>query len=748
MLSNSKFMKKPFNIFIITALSSLCGLSALADDSEKVTQLRDVEIVSVKQMPVNILEPVSRLDSAIISSTNVKSMKGVSEIAPNIYMPEYGSRMTSSIYVRGLGTRIDQPVVGLNVDNVPYLNKDNYDFELIDLERIEVIRGSSGVLNGRNALGGQINITTLSPWKFNGVKAIAEYGKANTARIGAGWFGKLSEKLATSVTGYYNHTDGFFHNQATGNHVGGENAGGARWKMSWHPQSRWSLMNVASVTAGRQNGYPYASTETGLIAYNDPSFYRRTNFTDGLTASYTGNRMIATSITSVQYSDDNMTLDQDFLPEDYFTITQKRREWTLTQDIFAKGTRGHYNWLLGAFGFYKSGEMNAPVTFLNTGLERLIEGSVNKILPANMVLRWDERSMLLGNDFDTRNGGFALYHQSAYSVGNFTFQLGLRWDIEHVALDYRSDVDASVTMYRTLPTGAMVPLQQRPLTLHDSGSLSQTYNEILPQVAVGYNVGDWELSARVAKGYKAGGFNTQMFSDVLQQQLMETVGVPVTYDIEGMLTYKPEKAWTYEVSANFSTPSRNFSSELVLFLMAVRDQQLTVFPEGNTTGRAMTNAGRTRSLGVEWTGRWSPINDLNLIWSYGFTNAVFTKYSNGVEDLEGKRLPYAPAHTLFIKGGYDLPMSFRDVKPSVNIYTRGVGDICWNDENTIRQKFYATLGASLDFVHPRWSLSLWGENLTKTKYDTFYFESIGNSFVQRGRPISFGATLRLNIPKI
>ena len=738
-------MKK--TIISLSALA-LVASTASADSTaadQTVTQLRDVEIVGVKQMPVNPLEPVSKLDSATISTTNVTSMKGVSEIAPNFYMPEYGSRMTSSIYVRGLGARIDQPVVGLNVDNVPYLNKDNYDFDLIDIESIEVVRGSSGVLNGRNSLGGQINIKTLSPWNFNGFKALAEYGKANSARVGAGWFGKLSSKVASSLTGYYTHTDGFFHNDETGEHSGRENAGGARWKLSWHPESRWSLMNTASVTTGKQNGYPYASLETGKIGYTDPTFYQRTNFTDGLTVSYSGKRMIATSITSVQYSDDNMTLDQDFLPEDYFTLTQARKEWTWTQDIFAKGTRGRYNWLMGAFGFYKSGRMNAPVTFLNTGLERLIENNVNSILPSGMSLRWDDRSMVLGNDFDIRNGGFAIYHQSAYTLGRFVFQAGLRWDIERAMLDYRSDVDATVTMYRALPTGAQIPLAQRELALHDKGSLSQTFNELLPQISVGYNGDRWQASARVAKGYKAGGYNTQMFSDVLQQQLMETVGVPVSYDIEGMLTYRPEKAWTYELSGEYSTPSHNFNTELVLFLMAVRDQQLTVFPEGNTTGRAMTNAGQTRSMGVEWTGRWNLCDPLSLSWSYGFTNAVFTKYSNGHEDLKGNRLPYAPAHTLFARAAWDMPFTVATAKPSLSVYTRGAGDIYWDDENSVSQKLYATLGASIDFNHAKGSLSLWGENLTNTRYNTFYFVSIGNGFVQRGRPVSFGVTLRLNL---
>ena len=71
------------------------------------------------------VEAVTTLGQAEIERLNLVNIKQVSEIAPNFYMPQYGSRMTSSVYVRGLGTRIDQPVVGLNIDNVPLINKDN-----------------------------------------------------------------------------------------------------------------------------------------------------------------------------------------------------------------------------------------------------------------------------------------------------------------------------------------------------------------------------------------------------------------------------------------------------------------------------------------------------------------------------------------------------------------------------------------------------------------------------------------------
>ncbi len=735
-------MSKPIITFglAMIAMTSMAQEGLPADSAGVV--LRDVEVVSVKRTATNPLEPVTSINATEIERLDVNAVKDLGVVVPNFYMPDYGSRMTSSIYVRGLGARIDQPVVGLNVDNVPYMNKDNFDFDLIDIDRVEVVRGSVGVLNGRNSIGGQINVTTLSPWKVSGLRLLAEYGKANTARFGAGWYGRISSKLATSVTGYYNHTDGYWRNSFDGKRVGGENAGGARWKLSWHPGSRWSLMNVAAVTAGKDYGYPYESLATGRIEYNDPSFYRRLTVTDGLTVSYTGERMIATSVTSVQYSDDNMTLDQDFLPEDYFTLTQKRHEWAWTQDLYAKGVRGRYNWLMGAFGFYKNSDMTAPVTFKDTGLKRLIEDNINRVTPAGMDVRFDERSMVLGSDFDTRTGGFALYHQSSVKFGKFLAQLGLRWDIEHISLDYNSDVDASVTMYRTMPNGAQIPLATRPLAVHDAGVLSKTYNQILPQLAVGYDDGAWQVSARVSKGYKAGGYNTQMFSDILQQQLMESAGVPAQYDITSMLTYKPEKAWTYELTGQYTDPSGRLDVEAVVFLMKVRDQQLTVFPEGQTTGRAMTNAGRTRSAGVELSARWRPVKRFTLMGSYGFTDAGFTKYDNGHEDLKGKHLPYAPSNTLFASAAVTLP-ELGKVTPTLNLFTRGAGRIYWDDANTVSQNFYATLGASLVLDHAKGSLTLWGENLTNARYNTFYFVSIGNTFVQRARPVTFGVTLRL-----
>ena len=74
-----------------------------------------------------------------------------------------------------------------------------------------------------------------------------------------------------------------------------------------------------------------------------------------------------------------------------------------------------------------------------------------------------------------------------------------------------------------------------------------------------------------------------------------------------------------------------------------------------------------------------------------------------------------------------------------------LGDAFWkNEENSIRQPFYALLGASATLAGEHYALELWGKNITATRYHTFYFVSIGHTFLQRGHGATMGATLRLN----
>ena len=165
-------------ILITAAATGVVALGA-ADmrPDQQLDSLISLPQVSVTAIKGGVLanhdEAITVVNHAEIERDNLVNIKQVSEMAPNFYMPQYGSRMTSSVYVRGLGTRIDQPVVGLNIDNVPIINKDNFDFDLADISRIEILRGPQNILYGRNTMGGLVNIHTLSPFNFEGVRPVS-----------------------------------------------------------------------------------------------------------------------------------------------------------------------------------------------------------------------------------------------------------------------------------------------------------------------------------------------------------------------------------------------------------------------------------------------------------------------------------------------------------------------------------------------------------------------------------------------
>ena len=711
-------------------------------EADTVLTLREVSVTGIKGGALaNHDEAVTSLGEAALQRLDVVNIKQASEIAPNFYIPAYGSRMTSTVYVRGLGARIDQPVVGLNIDNVPILNKDNFDFDLTDIARLEILRGPQNILYGSNTMGGLINIYTLSPLSWQGVRLRATYGNHNTYKASAAIYGRLAPGLGMGLNLLATGTDGFYRNEYNNTPAGRERDWSARWKTAWRPAENVMVENAATLTIARQNGYPYQSVASGKIAYNDTCYYRRTSFTDGLTVKHRFRGIDFSSIISFQYIDDDMTLDQDFLPVDYFTLTQARKEWGVTADFVARGSKGAYRWLGGAFGFGKRGRMSAPVTFGDYGITNLLEAKPTQQNPS-YPLRWDERSFLLGSDFTLPSWGASAYHESSLTLGDWNLTLGLRFDWEHAAIDYHSHCESSFTYYHDGE-----PYRNVPVKIDKRGALSKDFFQLLPKLSVSYTLpaSAGNIYASATKGYKAGGYNTQMFSQVLQQDVMEFTGINPDYDLEETIGYDPEKNWTFEAGAHLSFLGGRLRADAALFWIECADQQLTVFPEGDTTGRMMTNAGKSRSRGVELSGTFSA-GDWEFRASYGHTDARFREFDNGKADYSGNTVPYAPANTLFAGATWGKSfsgMALTGLTAQANV--RGVGRVWWDEANTVSQPFYCSVGASATADFGDLAVELWADNITATQYDTFYFVSIRNAFLQRGPGATFGLTARWNL---
>ena len=722
----------------------------VAAEVDTTVVLEGVSVTAIKQQSnlANIGSQATIIGRQSIESQGIATVRGASDLVPNFFLPDYGSRMTSTIYVRGLGARIDQPSMGLNIDNVPVLCKENYDFDIADIARVEMLRGPQSTLYGRNTMGGLMNVYTLSPLSWQGTRIIAELASHMTLKLGASHYARVGEKLGISGSIYYTSTQGQYKNEYNGKNCDWERQGSARIKVVWQPSPSLTVSNTLSGSTSRQGGYPYEWVEAGRIAYNDTCFYRRTSVMDGLTINKSFERWSLSSITSYQYINDNMTLDQDFTPLPYFTLTQARREHAVTQELVARSHGdGSYKWLAGAFGFYRRYRMDAPVTFKDTGIASLIEGHINSVNPSYPVV-WRERSFELGSRFTNPTWGVALYHQSSLDWRRFTFTAGLRLDYEHASLRYNSETH---TGYDIIETATGQIYHSSNIDINDGGALSKHFVELLPKLAVTYHLPtDCRASvyASVSKGYKAGGFNTQMFSDVLQQRLMGIMGIGAAYDVNDIVGYKPEKAWNYEVGAHFESVNHRISADVAAFYIDCHDRQMTIFPDGTTTGRIMTNAGKTRSLGAEASMSVNFTSDFGMNVSYGYCDARFVRYNDGKADYRDKRVPYCPQHTLYaqafytynIKGGSKWAQSI-----TLDASVKGTGEIYWNEANSLQQPFYALLTSSITLKGKHYSLQLWGQNLTGTSYSTFYFVSIGHEFLQRGRGRMLGATLRVNI---
>ncbi len=724
------------------------------DFADSTRWLGEITVTAIKQNQDLSLQPLAStvIDRRQIERWNVNSLRGVGEVAPNFYMPDYGSRTTSSIYVRGLGSRMDQPAVGMTVDNVPLLNKNAYDFMLVDIDRIEVLRGPQSTLYGRNTMGGQINIYTLKPMNYQGSRVSATMGNGPEVNMSVAHYQKFNPSVAMAFSGNIVFSDGFYKNAYNARKVGTEKGGGLRWTTQWQISPVVSADNTAAFNFSQNGGYEYQYFGSGIINYNDTCFYRRNTVRDALTVKWNARHFTLSSITSFQHITDNLTLDQDFLPLSYFTLTQAIHESSLTQDVVARGSVGKYSWLAGLFGFYKNTIMRAPVMLKDDGIAALITDRINRNDNIPVSISFDEPNIDLQSNFRMPTWGIAAYHQSSLDLGRFNFALGMRLDYESSKLDYGSVCNTAYSVY--MKARPQVAIMQGDVNIDENGNLNRHYLEFVPKLTMSYSLpfeSGSSLYASVGKGYKSGGYNTQMFSEILQQRMMTEMmsAMPgmtadnTDSDVSDIITYAPEKSWNYEIGAHIGCAQGRVMTDIALFYIDLTDQQLTAFPDESTTGRITTNAGKSRSFGAEFQTRFSPIEKWMFNLSYGYTNAKFRQYVDGADNYKGKYVPYAPMHTLFASGTYSHSVG-REWNLSYTMSVRGVGRIYWNEANELSQPFYAQMGASVNAKRDWIELEAWMENVTGTKFDTFYFESVGNKFVQRGKPRRFGLTVRIN----
>jgi outer membrane receptor protein involved in Fe transport len=222
-------------------------------------------------------------------------------------------------------------------------------------------------------------------------------------------------------------------------------------------------------------------------------------------------------------------------------------------------------------------------------------------------------------------------------------------------------------------------------------------------------------------------------------------------DINTAMRYKPEYTWNYEIGGHLTLWNGRLTADLSAFLMDTKDQQLTRFSESGL-GRETVNAGKSRSIGAEAALAAAITNNLMLNISYGYTHATFRDYITNVKvngelqniSYNGNYVPFTPKQTLSVGGQYIFqinPGYWLD-RIIVNADYTGAGRIYWTEQNDVSQAFYGTLNGRLSLQKDNGEINFWVRNALDKEYATFYFESMGNGFMQKGRPIQAGIEIR------
>jgi len=709
-------MKKQIFLSVLLSFS----LISMAQNQKDTVTLNEVVINSLKETSPQ-QTPVSStiLSSKLINTAQITNVRDLSGLVPNFYIPDYGSAMSTTSYIRGIGSRNSGQSMGLYVDNVPYFEKSTFDFDFYDIRQIEVLRGSQGTLYGRNAEGGIVNIYTLSPLYYQGTKYSVSTGNYGFFNAKISHYTKLNENFGISDGGYYNHDDGFFTNQFNHKSADATTSAGGRIKLDWRISPNFKAQYNLNLDYVEQGAFPYGvydltTNKVAQPSFNDTSSYKRTMVTNSLFLQYKNDDVVLSSTTSHQYYKDDMRMDLDYTAANKMALEQIQKQNAFNEEITLKSnTHNNYQWSFGATGFIQTIDMNSPLNMKNYHLT-------------------------IPGFFNSTNKGAAIFHQSTLNnilVKGLSLTAGLRLDYENVDMDYNTYIDQ-------VPTAKF------------QGNQSVSFTELLPKVSVKYAWTDRQfVYATVSRGYKTGGFNVQMFSDLLTNALPPlSVTNP---DVRKTILYQPEFSWNYELGGQCLTFNDRLKTSLSLFYINVDDMQLAkIF--SSTSGRVITNAGQVASKGFELSMDANLGGGFSAGVNYGYANATFKNYTDTLKsytntgtvvytpvDYKGKYVPYAPQNTLSLSGTYEH--SFRHFmidRLMATVQYTGIGKIYWTEANTVSQDFYSLVNAKVGVTKGAFGLELWAKNLFNTGYNAFYFYSGGN-FGQSGKPMQLGATLKV-----
>ena len=220
---------------LIVGASALAMMAAQAARAAEVADLSEIVVTAQKRSEKlqDVPVAISVVSGEMIAAKGAVNLEGAQYLVPSLNFRKSGTTINQSLFLRGVGTSTfsiaGEPSISTVVDGVVYSRAGEAFSDLVDIDRLEVLRGPQGTLFGKNTSAGVINIVTKRPGKvMGGFLEGGYYTHGNEYRLRGAVDLPLADNVKSRVTAFYGSYDGNIHNLATGKRVNGYEHYGVR----------------------------------------------------------------------------------------------------------------------------------------------------------------------------------------------------------------------------------------------------------------------------------------------------------------------------------------------------------------------------------------------------------------------------------------------------------------------------------------------------------------------------------------
>lgn len=743
------------------------------DDSPEAAQ-RGLDVITITSQRRETTVQDAGLAVTAVSGDNLEQDRIMSfeDLADSVTSMSFTalSPLDQEFNIRGItNTRLDSPSadqsVGIFVDDVYVGRSGLFNFDMYDIDRVEVIRGPQGVLLGRNVVGGAIRIITARPSFEEGGSMAVSIGNYDSVVARGHVTGQIGDSDFAGRLAFQTHRHaGYNQDILHGRDLDDLRSIQGRAQLLYQPDdSPLTARFVLDYTDDESNGFhsvaingPDPATQGPWSAAREaigqirgapldireslpehPRYAGDANETaQGLRREAWGALLdidydfadfaTFTSVTGWRQGQAFNLYDQTGIGPDNgygvltptlfsFPVNEREEIKQFSQEVrLVSNTDGPFDWIVG--GYYQTDEVNKFDRFW-------AEVPLPVLVTLSGESHWD-------NFAETTS--YAAFAQLGYRFNEqFRIVGGIRYTNDEKSGTVTGRAVEGGDQFNPTDQVALTPLAATYLEGQSfTTDYGRDWSEVTPQITAEYTPNeDFLLYATWSRGYKGGGFEDDPANPAAAQA-----------------GYDPETVENIEIGAKLDFAGNRARLNVAAFSMDYQDLQVTQTDDGclcNITD----NAADAEIQGVEAEFQFAPVDRL-LLW--GGATLLNTEYVDFVDstglDASGNQLQRTPESQFNVGAELTLDAFGWSDALSLRANYSWQGEMYWAPDNAQTEDAYGLLNGriSLAPANTNWRISAWGRNLTDEIYRTNIIAFFGDEVSRLGTPRTYGVEIAVD----